>query len=236
MNKEVLKEYLAKYDEIKAEYAYLENVQDYLKEEKEKDCKEKDALHKEITIKKSSLYHEKWDELKNMKEFSNRTYYKTLIDLILAGLSMILVGCIGGRFMQNPEFTLVFSGIVCPVITVASLVTNYVKHRKDLKEIDDTEIKEVTSPEYEELMDDYTKSNERYKEVEASLKIVNDRLAKLGLVKLDVENLILCLFSTLKDIKRNKSNAAIPFATWLDVRDINGEPKLEMGPNLRKEK
>ena len=234
MNKEMLKEYLAKYDEIKTEYAYLENTKDYLKIEKERDDQERDDFHKELTIKRSSLFHEKWDELNNMKEFANRTYHKNLINLILAGLSMILVGAIGGRFMQNPEFTLAFSGIVCPVVTVASLVANFVRHKKDLKEIDNIEIKDVTSPEYEELMKDYTKSDERCKEVEESLNIVNERLTKLGLVKLDVENLILCLFSTLKDIKRNKSNAAMPYATWLNVSNIDEEPTLEMGSNIRR--
>ncbi len=236
INKEILKEYLAKYDEIKAEYALLQNVKSYLNLEKEKDSKEKENLHQELTVTKANLYHEKWNELSNMKEFSKTCYYQNLLDIIFAGLSMVLVGAIGGRFLGNTEFTLLFSGIVCPVFMVGSMINTKIKHKKEIKEIDNIDIKNVTSPDYEKLVQDYTLSEERNKEVEATLKIVNDRLAKLGLVKLDIENLILCLFSNLKNIRKNKSNGEMPFATWLDVTNLDTDPVLVMGPNLKKER
>ena len=105
INKEVLKEYLDKYAEIKEEYILLQNAQDYLKEDKEKKAHEKDDLHKKVVIEKSNLYHEKWAELNNMKELNNWLYHKNLIEIIFAGLLMIILGSLGGAFLQDAEFT-----------------------------------------------------------------------------------------------------------------------------------
>lgn len=236
INKEVLKEYLDKYAEIKEEYILLQNAQDYLKEDKEKKAHEKDDLHKKVVIEKSNLYHEKWAELNNMKELNNWLYHKNLIEIIFAGLLMIILGSLGGAFLQDAEFTLVMSGIVCPLFIVGNMISMKIKHQRELKEIASTQIKDVTSKEYEELVKEYEKVCHRTQEIEESLKIINERLAKLGSVKLDIENLILCLFSNLHNILRNKSNGERPFASWLNVQNIEDEPKLEISSKLQRER
>ena len=109
-------------------------------------------------------------------------------------------------------------------------------YNKNIRKYSNVNIKEsdLKNNKITELNRERDKEYTKNVEIRKSIDIVNERLNELGELKLDLENLIICLFSSLDNIIKNQSSQKKPFATWLNISYESDEPKLEISSTMKR--
>ena len=147
------------------------------------------------------------------------------INITITALIAILMISLGYFVAELPLSLVSIASVVVSVVKTGHDIKKYNKNIKrcSITNIKDSELKNIDSKEKTKNM-----------EIRKSIDIVDKRLSNLAIVKLEIENLIICLFSSLDNIFKNKSNEYNPFATWLDISYVDDEPKLEISESMKR--
>ena len=225
-----LESYCKKYEEVKGEIVDTSILKGELERQQKVSDTKISKLSYDISDEKSSIWFEKTRELCNKSIFLKNRLKKNILSDLLGGTLLISVG----YFAIELPLILVLG--ISSVITISQIISNIVSYKKNLNKCSVVNIKDsdLISEDISRLVNEKSKELSKNKEIKDSLDIVNRRLNSLGEIKLDIENLIICLFSNLDNIIKNQSNQKEPFKTWLNISYEEDEPKLEISSTMKR--
>ena len=225
-----LESYSKKYEEIKEEVVEASIIKSDLERQQKVSDAKVVKLSNDISDEKSSTLFEKVNKLHHKANNLNRRLTTDIIFDLVGGTLLIGLGYI---VIKLPIYLVLG---VSSLITISQIISNIISYKKNLNKCSVVNIKEsdLINENISNLENELDNELDKNVEIKKSLDIVNDRINNLGEVKLDIENLIICLFSSLDNIIKNKSNQKKPFATWLNISYESVEPKLEISSTLKR--
>lgn len=230
VDQEKLEKYIKKYEEIKEGIVEVTILKDMLGRQQIKSDKKLKKLSNNISDEKSSIWFEKSQKLHNKSDYLKKEFNVSIVATAL----MVIFLLSSGYLVADLPLSLV--SIFTAIVAIVKTIYDVKKYNKEIKKcsianISDSELKNDKITKLDRERDkEYTKNVE----IRKSIDIVNERLNTFAGLKIDVENLIICLFSNLDNIIKNKSDEKNPFATWLDISYVNNEPKLEISSTMKR--
>ena len=202
VEKEKLESYSKRYEELKEEIVETSIIKGDLERQQVKSDSRLRKLSNNITDEKASVWFEKAHQLRQKDDYLNK---KFKINISITALIVILMISLG-YFVAELPLSLV--SIASAVVSVVKTGYDIKKYNKNIKKCSITNIKdsELKSINITKLTEEHSKEMTRNVEIRKSIDVVDKRLSDLAVVKLDIENLIICLFSNLDNIIKNKSN------------------------------
>ena len=231
VDEEKLQNYNKKYEEIKEDVVEASIMKGELERQQKLSDTKIVKLSDDIGDTKASLYFEltnnKIAKKKELKSRLKRDLIKNLIYYIVLFL----------LFYPILKVPFVFAIILSTLPALAQSIINirnYFESSKKLESAANYKIAKLENAEISNLAKELTQELKKNREIKNNLDIVNERINSLGELKLDVENLIICLFSTLDNIIKNKSNQKEPYVTWLNINYEEDKPKLEISESMKR--
>ena len=230
VDQEKLAEYAKKYEEVKEGVVEASIIKGDLERQQVKSDSRLRKLSNDITDEKASVWFEKAHQLRQKADYLKK---KFKINITMTALIVILMISLG-YFVAELPLSLV--SIAAAVVSVVKTGYDIKKYNKNIKKCSITNIKdsELKSINITKLTEDHSKEMTRNVEIRKSIDVVDKRLSDLAIVKLDIENLIICLFSSLDNIIKNKSDEYNPFATWLNINYDEDEIQLEISDEMKR--
>ena len=230
VDQEKLAEYAKKYEEVKEGVVEASIIKGDLERQQVKSDSRLRKLSNDITDEKASVWFEKAHQLRQKADYLKK---KFKINITITALIVILMISLG-YFVAELPLSLV--SIASAVVSVVKTGYDIKKYNKNIKKCSITNIKdsELKSINITKLTEDHSKEMTRNVEIRKSIDVVDKRLSDLAVVKLDIENLIICLFSSLDNIIKNKSDEYNPFATWLNINYDEDEIQLEISDAMKR--
>lgn len=230
VDQEKLAEYAKKYEEVKEGVVEASIIKGDLERQQVKSDSRLRKLSNDITDEKASVWFEKTHQLRQKADYLKK---KFKINITITALIVILMISLG-YFVAELPLSLV--SIASAVVSVVKTGYDIKKYNKNIKKCSITNIKdsELKSINITKLTEDHSKEMTRNVEIRKSIDVVDKRLSDLAVVKLDIENLIICLFSSLDNIIKNKSDEYNPFATWLNINYDEDEIQLEISDEMKR--
>ncbi len=230
VEEEKLRTYNQKYEEVKDEIIEVSILKGNLLKQQNESKNKLKKLANDINDEKSSVWFDKAKVLYSKANNLKNRLIRDILSNLLGGTLLISLGYI---VIELP-LTIVVS--VSSLITITQVISNIKRYNKDVKKCSVINIDRanLSSDEIVALSLERDKELDRNLDIRESLDIVNEKLEKLAGLKLDIENLIICLFSSLDNIIKNKSDIQNPFATWLNINYEDDEPKLEINNELKR--
>ncbi len=230
VDQEKLAEYAKKYEEVKEGVVEASIIKGDLERQQVKSDSRLRKLSNDITDEKASVWFEKAHQLRQKADYLKK---KFKINITITALIVILMISLG-YFVAELPLSLV--SIASAVVSVVKTGYDIKKYNKNIKKCSITNIKdsELKSINITKLTEDHSKEMTRNVEIRKSINVVDKRLSDLAVVKLDIENLIICLFSSLDNIIKNKSDEYNPFATWLNINYDEDGIQLEISAAMKR--
>ena len=231
VDEEKLKTYSKKYEEIKEEVVGASIIKGNLEKQQKITNTKIDKLSNDISDAKASLYFELVDHKIAKEKELEKNLDRNLVKNLLYGIVLFLL------LYPIIRIPLILAIIFATIPALAQSIIdirNYYASSKKLESASDYKIDKLKNEEISNLAKELVEELNKKKEIKKGLSIVNERINNLGEVKLDIENLIICLFSSLDNIIKNKSDQKKPFATWLNISYESDEPKLEISSTMKR--
>lgn len=237
VEKEKLESYSKRYEGLKEEIFEASVVRSELERQQIESNNRIIKLSNDISDKQADIYFEIREKKQKKVIFLKNRLIRDILADLLGGTLLISIGCI------VIELPLILMLGVSSVITISQIISNIVRYKKNFNKCSMFNINNsydnkimvlnIGNDEINELDKERSKELSKNNEIQRSLDIVNERLENLGEIKLDIENLIICLFSSLDNIIKNKSDKQNPFYTWLNI-SYEEEPKLEISSTMKR--
>ena len=200
VDKEKLASYSKKYEEIKEDVVEAS----ILKGELERQQEESDNIiatnANDIKMEKAILWDEKVQQLKSQKK---KLKMQIKLKMIVSSIIALIIMCFGYLVANLPLITAILIAIIISTPKIISDIAKYQRENKKCSIINVSK-NDLIDDKITELICEQSKEIEKNIAIRKSLYIIEERLNKLGELKLDIENLIICLFSSLDNIIRNK--------------------------------
>ena len=229
-DEEKLKSYGEKYEEIKGDIVGTSILKEALKRQLVESDSKLAKLANDITDEKASVWFEKNHQLHQKIDYLKKEFKVNIAATVLMVIFILSLGYL----VADLPFSLV--SIAAFIMSVIKTVFDIKIYNKNIRKYSNVNIKEsdLKNNKITELNRERDKEYTKNVEIRKSIDIVNERLNELGELKLDLENLIICLFSSLDNIIKNQSSQKKPFATWLNISYESDEPKLEISSTMKR--
>lgn len=229
INKEKLQEYKEKYNPLKERIFHSVVAKEDLERQEKKARQNVRKLDSKIIEKQAKMRLDIMHLREKLKKRYKKNFFLGLGASLFLGLFCVYTFPVA-QDLSIIDYILKYgSGLLIFDMACGIAYKTYRNNIHNLPTFTDEDIK---TPEVDKLIEERDLAIDKEKEISTTLKIVKDYLTNLKETKVELENLIWCLFYP-EDLIDDRKTTPLGLDKWLEIN--TEEEKVEVGPLLIRE-